>query len=107
MRLLCVVGYESGRFKVGKKCTGDHSYTVTVVGGGVSRLVCDNCTAVMIDLDAAKDGEASVTVPGLFKPARPTIFSVLGAERRAEAQEDGGSGPTSRRHAFRAVKHGH
>lgn len=36
----------------------------------------------MIDL-AAEDGSAPVTAPGLFGPAKPTIFSVLAEEQRA------------------------
>lgn len=43
-----------------------------------------------------------MTVPGLFGPARPTIFSVLAEERRREAEEQAeaprGSGG---RYAFR------
>lgn len=35
----------------------------------------------MIDL-AAEDGSAPVTAPGLFGPAKPTIFSVLAEEER-------------------------
>lgn len=38
----------------------------------------------MVDLEAERDGMSAVTVPGLFRPSRPTIFSVLGEEQRAE-----------------------
>lgn len=53
----------------------------------MARLECATCDSVVIDLDAAKDGGGTVTVPGLFGPAKPTIFSLLGAERRAEQAE--------------------
>lgn len=66
-------------------CQGDHEYVIKDLDVGVARLECENCDSVVIDLDAAEKGVAEVTVPGLFGPARPTIFSVLGAEQRAEA----------------------
>lgn len=66
-------------------CPGDHEYVVKDLGAGVARLECSRCDSVVIDLDAAKDG--SVTVPGLFGPAKPTIFSVLAEEQRAEREE--------------------
>lgn len=82
-------------------CTGDHDYVVRDLGAGVARLECSRCRAVVIDLDAARDGN-TVTVPGLFGPARPTIFSVLAEERRRESEEQAeptrGSGG---RYAFR------
>ena len=77
-----------------KRCSGDHRYATRELGAGLRRLECSTCGSVVIDLDAAGDGSA-VTTPGLFKPAKPTIFSVLrqeedevvdvseGAERRA------------------------
>jgi hypothetical protein len=68
-------------------CTGDHNYVIRDLGAGVARLECSRCQAVVIDLDAARDGSNSVTVPGLFGPARPTIFSVLGEERRRAEEE--------------------
>lgn len=66
-------------------CQGDHAYVINDLDVGVARLACENCDSIVIDLDAAENGEAKVTVPGLFGPAKPTIFSVLGAEQRAEA----------------------
>lgn len=82
-------------------CTGDHDYVVRDLGAGVARLECSRCHSVVIDLDAARDGN-TVTVPGLFGPARPTIFSVLAEERRRESEEQAeaprGSGG---RYAFR------
>lgn len=51
----------------------------------MARMACQSCDTVMIDLDAAKDGSAPVTTPGLFGPARPTIFSALAEARRAGA----------------------
>lgn len=68
-----------------QSCQGDHEYVIEDLEVGVARLQCANCDSVVIDLDAAEDGVAKVTVPGLFGPAKPTIFSVLGAEQRAEA----------------------
>ncbi len=70
-------------------CPGDHEYVISDLGEGVARLECAKCDSVVIDLDAAKDGGATVTVPGLFGPAKPTIFSVLGEERRAQRAEEG------------------
>lgn len=67
-------------------CTGDHNYVIRDLGAGVARLECSRCDSVVIDLDAAKDGN-TVTVPGLFGPARPTIFSVLAEERRQQEIE--------------------
>lgn len=63
-------------------CEGTHDYEVTNLGAGMARLECHRCQTVMIDL-AAEDGSALVTAPGLFGPARPTIFSVLAEEQRA------------------------
>lgn len=90
-------------------CTGDHDYVVSDLGAGVARLECSRCDSVVIDLDAAKDG-TTVTVPGLFGPARPTIFSALAEERRRRESEPpepargsggrfafGGGSPTRRR----------
>lgn len=51
-------------------------------------MECGICGSVVIDLDAAEDG-ATVTVPGLFKPARPTIFSVLRQEQETDTMEPG------------------
>lgn len=48
---------------------------------------------MLIDLDAAEDGLATVTTPGLFRPARPTIFSVL-REEQIEAATAERSGPS-------------
>jgi ribosomal protein S16 len=62
-------------------------------------MECGNCGSVVIDLDAAEDG-AAVTVPGLFKPAKPTIFSVLREEREAAAVEVGAK-PRGVRHGMR------
>lgn len=70
------------------RCTGDHEYETRRLGVGLARLRCRKCGGVVIDLDAAKDGPA-VTEPGLFGPAKPTIFTVLGEERRARMREDG------------------
>ena len=67
-------------------CTGDHDYVVHDLGAGVARLECSRCHSVVIDLDAARGGD-TVTVPGLFGPARPTIFSALAEERRRQASE--------------------
>lgn len=67
-------------------CTGDHDYVVHDLGAGVARLECSRCYSVVIDLDAARDGY-TVTVPGLFGPARPTIFSALAEERRRQETE--------------------
>lgn len=69
-------------------CTGDHDYVIRDLGAGVARLECSRCRAVVIDLDAARDGSTTVTVPGLFGPAKPTIFSVLAEERRARENEE-------------------
>lgn len=63
-------------------CEGTHDYEVTNLGAGMARLQCRRCQTVMIDL-AAEDGSALVTAPGLFGPAKPTIFSVLAEEQRA------------------------
>lgn len=60
----------------------------------------------MIDLDAVKDGAAVVTAPGLFKAAKPTIFSVLRQEQIENATPEragphyafGGSARTGGRH---------
>lgn len=49
-------------------------------------MECGKCGWVVIDLDAAVDG-STVTVPGLFKAAKPTIFSVLRQEQEAAAAE--------------------
>lgn len=74
------------------------------LGAGMARLECSRCGSVRIDLNAAGTGSAPVTAPGLFKPAKPTIFSVLAEERRAEQKqaEDMETVPSSRgpRHAF-------
>lgn len=70
-------------------CPGDHNYVVRDLGAGVARLECTKCDSVVIDLDAAKDGATTVTVPGLFGPAKPTIFSVLAEEQRAKREEEG------------------
>ncbi|CAN5774651.1 hypothetical protein BH23ACT5_BH23ACT5_23500 [soil metagenome] len=57
-------------------------------------MECGNCDWAVIDLDAATDNP-SVTTPGLFGPARPTIFSALRPDRAAptdpvdEAERDG------------------
>lgn len=68
-----------------QSCQGDHEYVIKDLDVGVARLECEKCDSVVIDLDEAEKGEAKVTVPGLFGPAKPTIFSVLGAEQKAEA----------------------
>lgn len=88
---------EPGRQPVGQsKCADGHRYTATDLGAGMRRLECRHCDSVTIDLDAAEDG--SVTAPGLFGPARPTIFSVLAEEQRkmdqtlAAARAEAGSG---------------
>ncbi|MFP3915016.1 MAG: hypothetical protein ACLFWM_09090 [Actinomycetota bacterium] len=79
---------------------------MTRLGAGMQRLECRRCDAVMVDLDAAGDGSTPVTAPGLFKPARPTIFSVLAEEERerersiAENVTGEGAGP---RFAFRGA----
>ena len=67
-----------------KKCVGDHKYAKRDLGAGWLRLECGSCGAVVIDLDAAEDGRAVVTEPGLFGRPRPTIFSVLREEYTAE-----------------------
>ena len=66
------------------RCSGDHEFITRELGAGLRRMECGNCGSVVIDLDAAGDG-ATVTVPGLFKPAKPTIFSVLREEQEAAA----------------------
>jgi len=68
-----------------RRCAGDHDFAVSRLGAGIARMQCTSCGAVMIDLDAAEDGHGTVTEPGLFRPARPTIFTVLAEEQRAEA----------------------
>ncbi len=70
-----------------KGCSGDHQYATRELGAGLRRLECRNCGSVFIDLDAAGDGSA-VTTPGLFRPAKPTIFSVLRQERGQEDTVD-------------------
>lgn len=81
-----------------KRCSGDHQYTRRELGAGLLRLECEECGSVVIDLDAAGDGQATVTTPGLFKPAKPTIFSVLREEQGDEGSDESESrGP---RYAF-------
>lgn len=58
-----------------------HEFGVTNLGAGMARRECRSCKAVVVDL-AAEDGSAPVTAPGLFGPAKPTIFSVLAEEQR-------------------------
>lgn len=78
-----------------RACEGAHDYGVTKLGAGMARLECHRCQAVMIDL-AAEDGSALVTAPGLFGPAKPTIFSVLAEEERAmEKTEEAPTQPRS------------
>jgi len=85
--LRCVVG-RAWEIRVGqKRCSGDHAYAKRELGAGFQRLECGNCGSVFIDLDAAGDGPTVVTVPGLFKPAKPTIFSVLREEQDNEQDE--------------------
>jgi len=83
---------------VGKgRCSGSHDFAVKKLGAGLARLECRRCDTVVIDLDASDEDNRTVTSPGLFKPKKPTIFSVLAEERRdgdmapepAEAPVDG------------------
>jgi hypothetical protein len=75
--------------KVGKgRCSGSHEFAVKKLGAGLARLECRRCDTVIIDLDATDDDNRTVTAPGLFRPKKPTIFSVLAEEKR-EAQEAG------------------
>ena len=70
------------------RCSGDHEFITRELGAGLRRMECGKCGWVVIDLDAAGDG-TTVTVPGLFKAAKPTIFSVLRQEKEAESIEPG------------------
>lgn len=77
---------KTGSERVGKGgCADGHSFAVTRVGAGLARHECRRCEEVVIDLDAAED--EAVTAPGLFRPKRPTIFSVLAEERRRGQHE--------------------
>lgn len=76
------------------KCVGDHRYTSRDLAAGLQRLECEICGSVVIDLDAAQDGRAPVTTPGLFRQSRPTIFSVL--RRHGEPEGDEGGDPDRR-----------
>lgn len=83
-------------------CSSGHSFVVQDLGAGLQRQGCVECATVVIDLDEVADG--GVTAPGLFRPSRPTIFSVLGEEERAEErrseQHARTSGPSGPRYAF-------
>lgn len=77
-------------------CRGDHDFAVRRLGIGLARMECRRCDAVIVDLDAAEDGSASITAPGLFGPAKATIFTVLGEERReAERSQEDNTTPRS------------
>lgn len=65
-----------------RSCSGDHDYVTTEMGAGLRRKECARCRAFVVDLDAAGGG-SSVSAPGLFRPSRPTLFTVLAEERRA------------------------
>jgi hypothetical protein len=83
LSLRCVRDYRTWEARVGRVgCQGDHEFKTVNLSAGMARLECVHCDMVVVDLDAAEDG--LVTAPGLFGPAKPTIFSVLGEERRAE-----------------------
>ena len=97
--LRCVVG-RAWEIRVGqKRCSGDHAYATRELGAGFQRLECGNCGSVFIDLDAAGDGPTVVTVPGLFGPAKPTIFSVLREEQDNE-EEEAAPRASAPRHGF-------
>lgn len=86
-------------------CADGHSFNATRVGAGLARLECGRCDVVVIDLDAAEDG--AVSAPGLFRPKKPTIFTVLAEEQRrgrhqADEEQSGLRGP---RYAFGSPHH--
>jgi len=88
---------------VGKgRCSGSHDFAVKKLGAGLARLECRRCDTAVIDLNATDEDNRTVTTPGLFRPKKPTIFSVLAEERREEelASEDPDPSTSGPRYAF-------
>lgn len=92
------------------RCNGDHDFAVRKLGAGLARMECRLCATVVVDLDAVDEESRPVTSPGLFRPKKPTIFSVLAEEQRAQERspsegELAESASTGPRYAFGEPAH--
>lgn len=80
------------------RCRKDHQFEAIDSQAGIRRMACRNCAEVQVDLNVG-DEVATVSTAGLFKPTKPTLFSVLGQDLRerenaavTEPEPDGNSG---------------